>query len=211
LSNDIRTLRSDTEHKFQEVTRTIGGLSDALNERIDAHVVATSKAQNSIEKVNTEITCLREQLAARRLTESAIPNQALPVTAVNVESSSQSISGLATSAGSDHMGKGNVNDCTMSVCGNTKSQPNVNSNLGPAIVNVTSDVFANNSLINELTLPKFHDSSKQILLHFLRDLDEYYRIKNIPESLKLPLAMRAITDPIAKNWLSTVYGELNDY
>jgi len=129
LSNDICTLRNDTEHKLQEVTRTIGGLSDALNERMDAHVVATSKAHNSIEKVNTEITCLREQLAGRQLTESAIPNQALPVTAVNVESSSQSISGLATNAGSDHMGKSNVNNCTMSVCGNTKSQPNVNSNL----------------------------------------------------------------------------------
>ena len=62
-------------------------------------------AQKSIEKVNTEITCLREQLAARQLTEGAIPNQALPVTAVNVENSSQSISGLAAIAGSDHMGK----------------------------------------------------------------------------------------------------------
>ena len=102
------------------------------------------------------------------------------------------------------MGKSNVNNCAMSVCGNTKSQPNGNSNLGPAIVNVTSDVFANNFRINELTLPRFHDSSKQILLHFLRDLDEYYRIKNVPESLKLSLAMRAITDPIAKNWLSNV-------
>jgi len=73
-------------------------------------------------------------------------------------------------------------------------------------VNVTSDVFANNSL-----LPNFYDSSKQILLHFLRDLDEYYRIKNVPESLKLPLAMRAVTDPIAKNWFSTVYSELKRY
>jgi len=120
-------------------------------------------AQNSIEKVNTEITCLREQLAARQLTEGAIHNQALPVTAVNVENGSQSISGLATSAGSDHMGKSNVNNCAMSVCGNTKSQPNVNSNLGPAILNVTSDVFANNSPINELTLPKFQQLETNII------------------------------------------------
>ena len=27
LSSDICTLRNDTEHKFQEVTRTIGGIS----------------------------------------------------------------------------------------------------------------------------------------------------------------------------------------
>jgi len=59
-------------------------------------------------------------------------------------------------------------------------------------------------------LPKFYDSSKQ-MLHFLRDLNEYYKIKGVPESLKLPLAMRAVTDPIAKNWVSTVYGELKSY
>jgi hypothetical protein len=41
-------LRNDTEHKFQEVTRTIGGISDALNERIEAHVVATRKMTDSI-------------------------------------------------------------------------------------------------------------------------------------------------------------------
>jgi hypothetical protein len=40
LSSDICTLRNDIEHKFQEVTRTIGGVSDALNKRIDAPVVA---------------------------------------------------------------------------------------------------------------------------------------------------------------------------
>jgi hypothetical protein len=298
LSGDISTLRNDTEHRFQEVTRTIGGVSDTLNERIDAHVVATRcvtgrmsqemnarsgrllddmkecgtetenslkefrqdysrfreqmnseqatwqnkagaemdkvndvrlveervvklvengvseiqvAAQNSIQKVNTEITHLREQLAARQLTEGATQNQVLPVTAVDVENSSQSILGLATGAGNNHMGKGNVNNCSASVCGNATSQPSVNSNSGSAIVNATSDVFANSSPINELTLPNFHDSSKQILWHFLRDLDEYYRIKNAPESLKLPLAMRAVTDSIAKNWFSTVYNELKGY
>jgi hypothetical protein len=277
LSSDICTLHNDTERKFQEVTRTIGGISDAVNERIDAHVVATRKmtdrisqemnarselmlddmkeyktetesclkefrqnyslfreqmnsqqatwqnkaggemdkvndsvrsveervarlvedgvteiqvaVQNSIQKVNTEITYLWEQLAARWLNEGEIPNQVLPVTDVDVENSSQSISGLATSAGNNHMGKGNANNCTTSMCSNAKSQPSVNSNSGPAIVNVTSEVFANNSPINELTLPNFYDSSKQILLHFLCDLYEYYRNKNVPESLKLPLAM----------------------
>jgi len=90
------------------------------------------------------------------------------------------------------------------VGGNAAAQQN-------AIVNVKSDVFANNSPMNELTLPTFHDSSNQIALNFLRDLDEYYRIKNVPEPLKLPLAMRAVTDPTTKSWFRTVYGELHDY
>ena len=62
-------------------------------------------AQNSIQKVNTEITYMREQLAARQLTEDAVPNQVLPVTDIYVENSSQSISGLVTSAGNNHMAK----------------------------------------------------------------------------------------------------------
>ena len=87
----------------------------------------------------------------------------------------------------------------------------VNNNSGSAIVNVSSDLFADNSPMNELTLPKFYYSSNHIVLHFLRHLDEYYRIKNITESLKLLLAMRAETGAISKSWLRTLYGELNGY
>ena len=83
--------------------------------------------------------------------------------------------------------------------GNAGSQPSDKSISGSATVNVVSEMFANSAPINELTLPNFHFSSKQILLNFLRDLDEYYGIKNVPESLKFPLAIRAVTDPIAKS------------
>jgi len=69
----------------------------------------------------------------------------------------------------------------LQLCGNATSQPNANNISGSAVVNVTSDVFANSSPINELTLPNFYGSSKQVVLHFLRDLDEYYRINNVPE------------------------------
>ena len=187
---------NDTERKFQEVTATRGDVRDSLNERIDAHVVATRKmtdrlsqetnaraghllddikeyrteaenslkefrqdysqfteqmnseqatwqnrargkmdkvkdsvrliedrvteiqaaAQNSIQKVNMEITYFREQLAARQLTDSAIPSQVLPVTAVDVENSSQSNLELAASADNYHMGNCNANNCATTVC-----------------------------------------------------------------------------------------------
>lgn len=82
-----------------------------------------------------------------------------------------------TSAGKYHMGKGNVNNCTTSVCGNTISQQCVESMSGSAVINVTSDMFASNFPVHELTVPNFYDSSKQRVLHFLCDLYEYYRIK----------------------------------
>jgi hypothetical protein len=48
LSNDICTSSIGTEHKIQEVTRTIGGISYAMNERIDAHMIASIKLTNRI-------------------------------------------------------------------------------------------------------------------------------------------------------------------
>jgi len=48
LSCEICNLRDDTENKFQEVTRTIVGINDGLNEKIDAHVVATRKVTDRI-------------------------------------------------------------------------------------------------------------------------------------------------------------------
>jgi len=68
------------------------------------------------------------------------------------------------------MGNGNANKCITSVCGNAPSQLHANSVSESDIVNMASDVFANNPP-HELNLPNFHDSSKQIVLHFLRDLD----------------------------------------
>jgi hypothetical protein len=50
------------------------------------------------------------------------------VTEVDVENSSQSISGLATSASDKFMCKGSVDNCTRSVCGDAKEQPGVNIN-----------------------------------------------------------------------------------
>jgi len=198
LLEDIKEYNTETENSLKEFRQDysqfreqmnseqanwpnkVGGEMDKVRYSVRLVEVRFTEiqgaAQNSIQKVNTEITYLREQLAARQLTDSAIPSQVLPVTAVDVENSSQSISELAASAGKDHMGNCNVNNS-----GNATSQPNANNISGSVILKVAPDVFANNSPVNELTLPNFYDGSKQIVLHFLRDLDEYYWIKNVPE------------------------------
>jgi hypothetical protein len=179
-----------------------------VEERVTESQVAS---QNSIREVNTEIKRLREHLAAKHATDQVISIQIPPVTEVNLGNSSQEGSEASNCASNYHMGNVNINNSTTSVCGDGTPQPRVNNNVETAIVNVPPEVFASNLHLNELTLPQFHDSSTQIVLHFLRDLDEYYQIKNIPESLKLPLAMRAVSDPIAKSWFSTVYHELKGY
>ena len=67
------------------------------------------------------------------------------------------------------------------MCVNATSQLCANNNSGSDILNVLSDVFAYNSTMNEEALPNSYDSSKQVVFNFLRDFDEYYRIKIVPE------------------------------
>ena len=137
-----------------------------------------AEARHKIQKANAETAYLREQLQARQPTEFAMPNQPLPVTDTEIELNSLPVSGLVTSAGNYHMGKGDYNSGTTSVGGQAKPQPNVDSNTGSDIVNMTFDVFANSFPISELNLPKFCDISKQ-MLHFLRDLYQYYKTKGV--------------------------------
>ena len=59
LSTDICTLRNGTEPKIPQVTTTIGGVSDSLNERIDAHAVATRKLT---ERISQETNARARQL-----------------------------------------------------------------------------------------------------------------------------------------------------
>jgi hypothetical protein len=67
LSSDMRTLQNDAENKFQEVTRTIGGVNDAMNERIDADVVATRKMTDRIsQEMNARSGSLRNDMKEYR-------------------------------------------------------------------------------------------------------------------------------------------------
>jgi len=65
--------------------------------------------------------------------------------------------------------------------------------------------------LSEVTLPSFTNSSKQVPLHFIRDLDFYFKLKQTPNHLKLPLTFRAVQEPIAKQWFSITYDKLNSY
>ena len=60
-------LQNDNENKFQEVTRAIGGVNGAMNERIDAHVVATSKVTDRIsQEMDARLGLLRDDMNENR-------------------------------------------------------------------------------------------------------------------------------------------------
>jgi hypothetical protein len=67
------------------------------------------------------------------------------------------------------------------------------------------------NILNNTVLPKCIDSNKKNIIKFLSELDEYYRLKNVLEPLKLPIAMKAVSDDYSIQWIATVYDDLADY
>jgi hypothetical protein len=90
---------------------------------------------------------------------------------------------------------------------------NVSTIAGTGIESVSalSEKYVDSSHYNELSLPKFTDSSQQVAVHFVRELDEYFTLRKTPEELCLPLVFRAISDPFMKQWMLTAYGQLKSY
>ena len=130
--NSLREFRQDYSQFIEQMNSEqatwqdkLGGEMDKVKDSVqlveDRVTEVQVAAQNSIQKINTKITYFREQLASRQLTDSAIPSQALPVMAVDVDNSGQSNTELAASAGNYHMGNCNVNNCIATVCGNASS------------------------------------------------------------------------------------------
>ena len=78
-------------------------------------------------------------------------------------------------------------------------------------MNVNPGRLAGCSSLNESTLPIYSDHTTQVSENFLNDLDLYFDLKGVAESLKLPLAARVAQDPFTKAWLSAEYYRLGTY
>ena len=62
----------------------------------------------------------------------------------------------------------------------------------------------------ELSLPTF-SSREQSAVHFLKDLDEYFKLKSVDERLKLTLVSKSLTEEFAKNWLMAIKEHIISY
>jgi len=129
----------------------------------------------------------------------------------------QQVGGITNTAGSNKAlpsvhGVNGVNGCSTSVSNDVISVINQpNSSCSHGNVNVTSELHTKSAELCELTLPTFSDSTKQVSLHFIRDLDQYFNLRRTPDELRLPLVFRAIQEPFAKQWLSGSFDKLKGY
>ena len=77
-------------------------------------------------------------------------------------------------------GVNGVNGCTTCECNDIVSvNQKKKKSCSYVNVNVTSELHAKSAKLGGLTLPTFSDSTKQVPLHFIRDLDQYFSLRHL--------------------------------
>jgi hypothetical protein len=59
---------------------------------------------------------------------------------------------------------------------------------------VVGDALFRGSVMSDLTLPKFSNCKRQHIVNFLEELDSYFQLKDVPTEMRLPIAMKSVTD-----------------
>ena len=235
VSERIDNVRKDNEHEVIKLSATIDELYASVSEKTDTVVTQTREAvvqireyvddkfravsgdiqqvrkyADEISKVNATLGELQNKLASgnSNTPQSADSGNAI-VRVITTEQQAASVSSVETNTSPSTNG---VNVSSNSACHDSTSVVSQTTNSGVCTsVNVTSEMQSKSVDLSELTLPSFTDSSKQVPLHFIRDLDLYFKLKQTPDHLKLPLTFRAVQEPIAKQWFSSTYDKLNSY
>jgi hypothetical protein len=124
-------------------------------------------------RINKAISSLEAKITGgvANNSRSAIPQTAVVrTTAVDQTESTVGAVGSESSAN----GVNGANACDMSTCSDSANVPNTSVNSCNNSVNAGSGLYANSTDLSELTLPTFTDSTSQVPLYFIRDLDQYF-------------------------------------
>ena len=157
-------------------------------------------------KLSHEIESLKARLALNQVNEKvSVGNRNNKQNSVtNVDCVSQNTIIPSGSVSDVHVNQ-NLSTC-VDVVNNEMSHTDTTNT-----VNAISEMPLNRDLLNEISLPTFLDCSKQSVVTFLRDLDMFFELKKVPESLKLPFVLRAIKHPFTQNWVSSAYQKIDPY
>jgi hypothetical protein len=218
LVKEINDHKLQVDGTVESIEQRLAQTKEEVNSRVESlasEVKAISTAfladkQNTISefhKVNLAVSQIEAKIAA-----SATPHHSSPVRAEDVGQSNSKTTGLQTSQ-SEHANSISVNGlstCSASAC--AASVINVTDSACNENVSEVSVVTPNGyNNLEEFSLPKFKSSAKQVVTHFVRELDEYFSVRKTPTELKLPLSFKAIEDPFAKQWFTTVYKTVGTY
>jgi hypothetical protein len=207
ITSKLDEYRTEVEKNLGAVRKEVSDLKQKVAER---------ETTANLEEITIRLDSLQEQVTvASRQVEPVSGNSQTPLTNVTAGAEQGSCSYRIVDLGESHVrnSQGSVNGCRMNenipvLCNVTNSDINLSNT--HEFVNRGLDQCHGN-VLNDLILPKFADCHKQNVVHFLAELDAYFNLKNVPEPLRLPLAMKAVTDGYAKQWFTAIYKDLVSY
>lgn len=191
-------LAKSLEKEIEAVKSVTTGIS-VQNARTDARLEDLSQKNDSIQR---EIEALKQSTLNANVNNgtSSSPQNQEPLSTSNVadrardstcnislRSSPNQISTLGEVSGPTHI---NSNITSQNFAnGNNGDSP---LNTGTYHHNLHNAVGTSQSLLNELTPPSFCDEGEDCPLTFIRELEDYFSLKMVPETLKLHLARKQL-------------------
>jgi len=161
-------------------------------------------------RINNAICSLETKITAGVSNDNGTAIQRTAVVRTTTVGQTESTVGTVGSDTSVNSVNG-VNACNLSTCSGSAKVPNTPVNSCNNNVNPGSELYANNTDLSKVTFPTFTDSTCQVPVHFIRDLDQYFSLKITPEQLRLALVFRAVKEPFAKQWSSSVFDRMKTY
>jgi len=211
----VANLRQDINQRREHVDSLLNTISGEVNsrfqEREDQFQSVKQAFDLEIVNLNKAVSSIEERITAGVASNNGAAIQQTAV--VRTSAVGQTESTIGTAGSGTSMNCVNVvNACNVSTCSDCVNVPNQSVKSCNENVNTLSVVVPNGrNDLNELSLPKFSNSAKQVVAHFLRELDGYFALKKTPNELKLPLCFRAIEGPFVNQWFATVCDTVGSY
>jgi hypothetical protein len=215
---NIRKHKTETESTVANLRQAINqsreqvdGLLNSMSSEVRTDIQSVKHVNESeIMRINNAVSSLEAKITAGVAYKSRSAFLQTAVVRTTTVGQTESTMGTVGSESSVN-GVNGAKVCNMSICSDGANVPNTSINSGNNNVSAGSGLYANNSDLSELTLPTFTDSTSQVPLHFIRDLDQYFSLKRTPDEPRLDLVFRAVKEPFAKQWLSSVFDKMKNY
>jgi hypothetical protein len=210
----VSNLRQEINQSREQVESRLHLISGEVKSSIqewESWVQSVKRANDfEIMRINKAICSLEAKITAGESNDNGTAIQRTAVVRTTAVGQTQSTVGTVGSDTSVNSVNG-VNDCNLSTCSGSAKVPNTPVNSFNNNVHPESGLYANDTYLSKLTFPTFTDSTCQVLVHFIREFDQYFSLKRTPEELRLALVFRAVKEPFAKQWLSSVFDRKKTY
>jgi len=202
LRSVVNQNRAELENKIDELTHEVRSVASGIEECNSSRQMDKGNYQLEIQRLDFQIEILRTNFNGNLAiqTESAVYASQQFSTTIRVIDIGQ-LTSQATPAASESNSRKSpgLNGVIIS---NT-SECNIVSNSSTVAASGIESVIARSkttlTLANiMLSLLKFADSSQQVAVQFIRELDEFFLLRKKPEELRLPLVFRSNSEPFAK-------------